>query len=188
MTTQYELLYIISENHSDDDIGNVENVVKAILEKYGATLDNTTRLGKFRFAYPIKNTRYGQYVLVRFTSEGSAIKEIEEALRISSEVLRHLIVRADEAGGDKFEFLQFVEVNLDNKESGERRRDDRRPAAGAAAKPADEAKADVAKVEDAKADEAKTEVAAPAAAEETVPGLSAEELDKKIDAALDAKA
>ena len=188
MTTQYELLYIISENHSDDDIGKVENVVKALLEKYGATLDTTARLGKFRFAYPVKNTRYGQYVLVRFTSEGSAVKEIEEALRISSEVLRHIIVRADEAGGDKFEFLQFTEVNLDNKESGERRYGDRRTAPGAA-KPADEAKADVAKVEEAKADEAKTETAAPAAAaDESIPGLSADELDKKIDAALDAKA
>jgi small subunit ribosomal protein S6 len=175
MTTQYELLYIIPATYTDEDLGGVENTVKALLEKHGATIDSMTRLGKFRFAYAINNARYGHYVLVRFSAEGSAIKAIDGALRIATEVLRHLILRADEAGGTKFDLVQFTEVNLDTKESrDDRHRDGRR----AAPKAAEEIKTGVAAIEEG----AKTDEKA------AMPELSAEELEKKIDAALEEKA
>jgi len=180
MITQYELLYIIPATLTDEDVGGVENVVKALLEKHGATIDTSERLGKFRFAYPIKSVRHGHYVLVRFSSEGSAIAAIEEALRITKEVLRHIILRADEAGGDKFEMIQFVEVNLDARESGDR---PRRRTEGEKPKASEEIKSAVAVLEGTKEDAAAKPAAAPAA-----PELSAEELEKKIDAALEEKA
>ncbi len=174
MMTQYELLYIIPATLTDEDVGGVETTVKALLEKHGATIENTTRLGKFRFAYAIKNVRHGHYVLVHFSSEGAAIAAITEALRISSDVLRSILLRADEAGGDKFDMVQYVEVNLDNKESGDRRRRDEKP------KASEEIKSAVAVLEG----ETKEEVKPEAAAVE----ISATELEKKIDAALEDKA
>lgn len=177
MITQYELLYIIPATYTDDDVGGVENTVKALLEKHGATIDSTTRLGKLRFAYPIKNVRYGHYVLVRFSSEGAAVKAIEEALRIANEVLRHIILRADEAGGEKFDLVQFTEVNLDTKDGkDEYRRDARR----APSKATEEIKSAVAVLEGSKEE-------APAQ-KEAATELTAEELEKKIDAALEEKA
>lgn len=178
MITQYELLYIIPATMTDEDVGVVENAVKALLEKHGATIDSTTRLGKFRFAYAIDNTRHGHYVLARFSAEGASIAAIEEALRITPEVLRHITLRADEAGGEKFDMIQFVEVNLDNKETGsDRRRSDARR--DEKPKASEEIKSAVAVLEGAK------EAAAPATP--GAPELSAEELEKKIDAALEEK-
>lgn len=172
MTTQYELLYIIPATFTDDDVGGIEANVKALLEKQGATIDETSRLGKFRLAYPVKHVRHGHYVLVKFTSEGAAVAKIDEALRISNDVLRHLILRAEEAGGDKFDLVQFTEVNLDTKESDDRsrRRREERP---------EERKADI------KSGVAVLEGEAAKKEEEGAkPGLSAEELEKKIDSAL----
>jgi len=174
MMTQYELLYIIPATLTDEDVSGVEATVKALLEKYGATIEDVTRVGKFRFAYPIKNVRHGHYVLVHFTSEGSAIAAITEALRISNDVLRSILLRADEAGGDKFDMIQYVEVNLDNKESGDRRRRDEKP------KVSEEIKSAAAVLDG----ETKEEVKPEAAATE----LSATDLEKKIDAALVDKA
>lgn len=160
---RYELMYIVPSTLTDDDVAGVEAQVKALLEKYGATLEDATRLGKFRLAYPIKKARHGHYNLAHFTAETSALAKIDEALRIAPNLLRHLVVREDEAGGAKFELVQFVEVNLDDKPDRPRRRtakpEDGKPAAEGEAK-----------------SEAKEEKEADAPAEE--------DLDKKIDDAL----
>lgn len=173
---QYELMYIVPTSFTDEDVGKVEGNVKALLEKQGATVTETTRLGKFRFAYPIKKQRHGHYVLVQFEAEPTSVAKIEELLRISNEVLRHLILRADEAGGNKFEIVQFTEVNIDMKDDRPRRRREEKPEDGAPK--ADDAKG-VAAIEGEKKEEVKTEDAKP---------LSDEELDKKLNAALEGDA
>lgn len=171
---QYELLYLIPATLTDEEVSGVENAVGALFVKHGATAESTTRLGKLRLAYPIGQTKYGHYVLARLSAEPSAVAPLDAALRITSGVLRHLILRADEAGGEKFDLIPFTEVNLDTKDT----RDDRR-------------RMDAKKTDKAKTDELKSAVAvlegekkdeAPVAAK---PELSAEELQKKIDAALE---
>jgi len=171
---EYELLYIISASFTDDEMGAVEGRVKALLEKYGATVSTTTRLGKFRFAYPIKHQRHGHYVLVRFSADTQAMRQIDEALRISTDVLRHLVVLAEEAGSEKFDLVQFAEVNIDAKLDArdERRRRDERGD--------DKAKADI--KSGVAALEGKEEAEKPAAPADAK--ISDEELDKKIDTAL----
>lgn len=166
---QYELLYIVPATLTDEDIGNVEGKVKAILDKVGAKMEDTKRLGKFRLAYPIKNVRHGHYMLVRMQLETSAVAKLDEGLRLSGDVLRHLILRADEAGDEKFDLVQFIEVNVDAKDDRPRRK-----------------KEDSAEVK-TKATEVKADASAldekPAAPVPTL-GLSDEELNKKLAAAL----
>ena len=120
---RYELLYIIPTSFTDEEVGTVEAKVGGLLAKVGATPESTLRLGKLRFAYPIKNQRHGHYVLVMFTADPSAVAKLDEQLRITSEVLRYMVLSAEEAGSDqKYELVQFVEVDLNNKEDRPRRR------------------------------------------------------------------
>jgi small subunit ribosomal protein S6 len=122
---RYELLYIIPTSFTDDEVGGVETKVAALLTKVGATAESTQRLGKLRFAYPIKDQRHGHYVLVMLTADPSAVAKLDELLRITPEVLRYMILSAEEAGSDsKYELVQFVEVDLNNKEDRPRRRPD----------------------------------------------------------------
>ncbi|MCI0479408.1 30S ribosomal protein S6 [Candidatus Uhrbacteria bacterium] len=173
---QYELLYIVSSSYTDEDVGKVEGNVKALIEKVGARLVEAKRLGKFKFAYPIRKQRHGHYVLAYVEMEPAAVAKLDEALRMSNDVLRHLILRADEAGGDKFDLVQFTEVNLDLKDDRPRRRreeatpDDK-------AKAAEDIKSGVAAIES-------TEAGVEKPAEEK-PALSDEELDKKLAEALE---
>jgi small subunit ribosomal protein S6 len=175
---QYELLYIVPTTYTDEDVGTVEGNVKALLEKYGASVIETKRLGKFRFAYPIKKQRHGHYVLVRLETEPKTVAKIDEGLRISNEVLRHLILRADEVGGEKFDIVQFTEVNVDMKDDRPRRRREEK-SGEEKAKSTEELKTGVAAIEgkEEKSEVAPTEVA-----------LSDEELDKKLNAALEGDA
>lgn len=165
---RYELLYIIPATLTDEDVGTAENAVKAVLEKNGATIESVNRLGKFRLAYPIKKVRHGHYVLVYFTCERSVVSKIDQTLRITPEVLRHLTLRADEAGGEKFDLVQFTEVNVEAaKEAKEARRKEK------GEKSSEEIKSGVAAIEG----EEKP-------AEDKSASISDEEIDKKIDAAL----
>lgn len=170
---QYELLYIVPTTFTDEDVGKIEGTVKGLLEKYGATISETIRLGKFRLAYPIKKVRHGHYILVKVETEPANVAKVDEALRLSNDVLRHLLLRADEVGGDKFELIQFTEVNVDTKDERPRRKRE----GEVEKKVGDELKEGVAAIESKeKSAEEKKEPAL---------GISDEELDKKLTAALE---
>lgn len=178
---EYELLYIIPATFTDEDVGQVEANVKALLEKNEAAIGETERLGKFRFAYPIKKIRHGHYILVMFKAEPGQVGKIDESLRLANDVLRHLILRAEEAGGKKFNLVQFTEVNLEAKDEQRGLRRERiSKTKEDQQKSSEEIKSGVAMLEQ-KADEAggeeKFEEEAPAV-------ISDEELDKKLDAVL----
>ena len=174
--TEYELMYIVPTSFTDEETGTVEQAVAAMITKAGATALSTVRLGKFRLAYPIKKQAHGHYVLVRFQSETKSVAELNDLLRMSPDkVLRQLIVRADEVGEEKYQLVQFQEVNVEDR--GDRARKAR---AGA--------RAPGAKEEDGKAQ--KEGVTAIDGEEKSAAEvkITAEDLDKKIDAALEEKA
>ncbi|MCC7523023.1 30S ribosomal protein S6 [Candidatus Uhrbacteria bacterium] len=136
---RYELLYIIPTTFTEEEAGTIEQKVAALIAKYGGTLEDAKRLGKLKFAYEVKNQRHGFYVLVHFTADRASLAKIDENLRITPEVLRHIVLRAEEAGDDgKYELIEFREVNLDNKEDKPRRRLADKPEASKEDAPKDE--------------------------------------------------
>lgn len=123
MENRYELLYIVSTSFTDEEVGAVETKIGALITKLGAKIESTKRLGKYKLAYAIKDQRHGHYVMSIFSADGSALAKMEENLRINNDILRHLILRADEAGTDqKFELVQFNEIVVEGGR-GDRRRE-----------------------------------------------------------------
>jgi small subunit ribosomal protein S6 len=164
MATQYELLYIIPATVVETEVGGVETKISNLITKYGASVQLTKRLGKLHLAYQIKKQRYGYYVAVVFTAEPSSVAKIEENLRISNDILRHLITSSDKSVEEqKFDLVQFVEVNVEEERA--RRREKA------------EDKGEGKDKEDGK-EESKDEKA-----KDSDKAGSAEDLDKKIDAA-----
>lgn len=139
VAVRYELLYIIPTSFTEEEAGTIEQKVAALIAKYGGTLEDAKRLGKIKFAYEIKNQRHGFYVLVHFTADRASLAKIDENLRITPEVLRHMVLRADEAGEGKYDLVEFREVNLDNKEDKPRRRLADKPEAAKEESPKEEA-------------------------------------------------
>ena len=89
----YELILIISPEVMDEALGTtIDNVNQFITEKGGA-VSNVEQWGKRRLAYPIGRFAEGNYVLTQFTMKPELGKELEAKLRISEEILRHLIIR-----------------------------------------------------------------------------------------------
>ena len=91
----YELVVIISPEIADDGLDSIMDNISRLITQDVGTVDEVDRWGKRKLAYPIKHFLEGSYVLVRCKMKPASGKELEASLRISEEVLRHLLVRLD---------------------------------------------------------------------------------------------
>jgi len=91
----YELVLVISPEVAEEEFeATIDNVNRFITER-GGTISETERWGKRRLAYPIRRFVEGSYVLTRCQLKPAFGRELEANLRVSEEILRHLLVRLD---------------------------------------------------------------------------------------------
>jgi len=92
----YEILYIVRADLDDDKVQEAVKRVNTLIERAGGTADRTNLWGKRKLAYEVKHQKEGSYVLQDFQVAPERVPELEAALKITEEVLRHLIVRKPE--------------------------------------------------------------------------------------------
>src|SRR5229473_511907 len=92
----YEVLYIVRADLDDDKVQDVIKRVNTLIERSGGAAERTNLWGKRKLAYEVKHQKEGAYVLQDFRIDPQRIPELEAALKITEEVLRHLIVRKPE--------------------------------------------------------------------------------------------
>src|ERR1700719_571798 len=92
----YEVLYIVRADLDDDKVQEAVKRVNTLIERSGGTVERTNLWGKRKLAYEVKHQKEGSYVLQDFSFDPGRVPELESALKITEEVLRHLIVRKPE--------------------------------------------------------------------------------------------
>ena len=92
----YEVLYIVRPDLDDDKVQDAVKRVNTLIERSGGAADHTNLWGKRKLAYEVKHQKEGIYVLQDFKIGPERVPELEAALKITEEVLRHLIVRKPE--------------------------------------------------------------------------------------------
>src|ERR1700687_1258578 len=92
----YEVLYIVRADLDDEKVQDAVKRVNILIERSGGTLERTNLWGKRKLAYEVKHQKEGSYVLQDFQFDPNRVPELEGALKITEEVLRHLIVRKPE--------------------------------------------------------------------------------------------
>jgi len=91
----YELVLIISPEIADEALDTtIDKVSRFVTEKSGV-ISNVERWGKKKLAYPIKHFMEASYVLTRFKLSPKLCKELETKLKVSEEVLRHLLIKIE---------------------------------------------------------------------------------------------
>jgi small subunit ribosomal protein S6 len=89
----YEMVLVVSPEIEGEALDTaIGNVSQFIIGK-GGTVSTEERWGKKKLAYPLKRFQEGSYVLTRFKMKPTWSKELEASLKISENVLRHLLVR-----------------------------------------------------------------------------------------------
>lgn len=95
MTRQYELVYIVSPDATEEQIQALHAQVQEIVGRMGGQLDRTENWGRRKLAYEIGPHKEGTYVLEVISGGGELMKEIDRRLRVSDQIIRHLVVRVD---------------------------------------------------------------------------------------------
>lgn len=97
MLRSYETMYIIKPTLDEDAIDAVAKKVDDQIAGIGGSVEKTEKRGRKRLAYEVKDFKDGFYVLTNFKADPSQIRELERLFRLNDDVIRHLVIRPDEA-------------------------------------------------------------------------------------------
>ena len=98
----YEVMVILEPALEESAVQQVINRSTEILAKGDGKVNRVEKWGKRRLAYELNHRQEGYYVLFDVTSEPAPLDELDRALRLADDVLRHKIVRIPEpAAGRK---------------------------------------------------------------------------------------
>jgi small subunit ribosomal protein S6 len=92
----YELMVIVDAELDDEVIDATVKRIADLVGQRGATIKREDRWGRRRFAYEINHRFEGYYVVFEFVG-GSELDQLERALRLADETVRHKVVRLPDA-------------------------------------------------------------------------------------------
>lgn len=92
---KYELIYIL-KTQEEEALEALVAKFDAVITGQGGTIEKTDLWGKRRLAYPIQDLTEGYYVLQHIVGEPAVITELDRVMKISDELLRHMIVVVEE--------------------------------------------------------------------------------------------
>lgn len=94
---EYELVVVMDPEIPEEDVpAAIERVTTAITSR-GGSVDDVQPWGRRKLAYPIKRHMEGNYVLSNIHLDPARAHELESNFMISEEILRHLLIRKDDA-------------------------------------------------------------------------------------------
>jgi len=92
----YELVFIAQPDLDEEGLTALVEHVKQTMTDGGAEIVKTEDMGRRKLAYPIARRNEGHYVLMQAKMERPAIIALERDLKLSEDVLRHLLVRTED--------------------------------------------------------------------------------------------
>lgn len=94
----YELAVVVSPDLSEFDVQKIMDKGKTSISSKGGTIQKEHTWGKKRLAYPIGKVEFGHYQTLIFDSPKEAIAEIDKDIRLTPEIIRHLIISLEKEG------------------------------------------------------------------------------------------
>lgn len=98
MANHYELLVIVDGRIPDTELEAFKKTFEDILKNHVSPIHYIHNAGRRKLAYPINHQGHGTYLLCEFDAPGEHIKKLERALSLTTELLRHCIVRRKTVG------------------------------------------------------------------------------------------
>ncbi|MBQ0017892.1 MAG: 30S ribosomal protein S6 [Clostridiales bacterium] len=92
----YELLFVLDPDLNEEQKAEMIEKIKAIIAVDGEA-GEADIWGDKKLAYAINKKNVGYYVVLPFKAGADLPKELDRRLRISDNVMRHIIVNIDEA-------------------------------------------------------------------------------------------
>ena len=92
----YDIVVLITPDLNEEEAAKIAADYRKILTDGGAQIVKDETWGRRRLAFPILRKRDATYHHFQASAEPALIAETERRLKLSDQILRHLVVRADE--------------------------------------------------------------------------------------------
>jgi small subunit ribosomal protein S6 len=93
---EYELTIIGKPDLDNTNLNVLLERVKGYITAEGGSIEKLDMWGMRHLTYPIRKFRDGHYVHMVVKLDGQSVAKIEQRLRLTDEVIRHLLVSADD--------------------------------------------------------------------------------------------
>jgi len=118
----YEILFILPNKFTDDESKKLVEKVSQVITENSGQITHSEYWGKKKLAYEIKHNAYGYYALFEFDLEGSLLAKIDQALRLSTDVLRHQIVVKKTKSVEELKKAEIIRAKIDSKKVAEEKK------------------------------------------------------------------
>ena len=117
----YEIVFLIHPDQSEQVPAMIERY-KSAIEAGNGKIHRLEDWGRRQLAYPIQNLVKAHYVLLNIEAEQSVLDELVDTFRFNDAILRHLVMRRDDAVTEQSLIMKNKDEKGDKPER--RRRDD----------------------------------------------------------------
>jgi small subunit ribosomal protein S6 len=93
---EYETIYILRPESTNDVIGQVNTKVRGVIEGGGGTLLKVENWGKRKLAYEVAKQMKGIYLFFSYLGAAGLVEELERNLRLTDSVIRYYSVKMAE--------------------------------------------------------------------------------------------
>ncbi len=101
MRRDYELGFILNPEVSEEQTRAILERIQQIVKNYDGQVVKVNQWGRRRLAYPIEHHRDGYYVFINMILTPETVLELDRTLKVSEEVMRHLVKRRDPKAAQK---------------------------------------------------------------------------------------
>jgi small subunit ribosomal protein S6 len=91
----YELGFIVNPEVSEEQTGALLERIEQIVTNHDGQVVRVNQWGRRRMAYPIEHHRDGFYIFIDMILTPETVFELDRTLKVTEEVLRHMIIRRD---------------------------------------------------------------------------------------------
>lgn len=95
MSRDYELGFILQPEVNEEQTRTIVERLEQIVTNNGGQVMRVNQWGRRRLAYPIEHHRDGFYVFIDMILTPETVSELDRTLKVSEDVLRHLIKKRD---------------------------------------------------------------------------------------------
>lgn len=95
MRRDYELGFILNPEVNEEQTRAILDRVEQVVANYNGQIVRINQWGRRRLGYPIEHHRDGFYVFIDMILTPETVIELDRTLKVSEEVLRHLVKRRD---------------------------------------------------------------------------------------------
>ena len=88
MNRKYELVYVVSPDATEEQVGALHAEVESIVQRLHGQLEKTENWGRRKLAYEIGRHKEATYILDVINGSGELMKEIDRRLKVLDLVIR----------------------------------------------------------------------------------------------------